>query len=90
MEFESFQYLNKLRLIRDILLSMSEITSTSFEIIEDNFIEEGIDVTEEQFNEIINRVKYDIFYIENWSVLLDIKIIFITVFNTFRGDKKAY
>ena len=40
--------------------------------------------------DIINRVKYDIFYIENWSVLLDIKIIFITVFNTLRGDKKAY
>ena len=40
--------------------------------------------------DIINRVKYDIFYIENWAVLLDIKIIFITVFNTLRGDKKAY
>ena len=66
MEFESFQYLNKLRLIRDILLSMSEITSTSFEIIEDNFIEEGVDVTEEQFNEIINRVKYDIVTLERY------------------------
>ena len=66
MEFESFQYLNKLRLIRDILLSMSEITFTSFEIIEDNFIEEGVDVTEEQFNEIINRVKYDIVTLERY------------------------
>ena len=40
--------------------------------------------------DIINRVKYDIFYMENWSILLDIKIIFITVFNTLKGDKKAY
>ena len=40
--------------------------------------------------DIINRVKYDIFYIENWSILLDIKIIFITIFNTLKGDDKAY
>ena len=66
MEFESFQYLNKLRLIRDILLSMSEITSMSYNVIEDNFIEEGVDVTEEQFNEIINRVKYDIVTLERY------------------------
>lgn len=40
--------------------------------------------------DIINRVKYDIFYIENWSLLLDLKIIFLTLTNTFKGDKKAY
>nr|WP_314840516.1 exopolysaccharide biosynthesis polyprenyl glycosylphosphotransferase [uncultured Flavobacterium sp.] len=40
--------------------------------------------------DIINRVKYDIFYMENWSILLDIKIIFLTIYNTIRGDKKAY
>ena len=40
--------------------------------------------------DIINRVKYDIFYLENWSVFLDIRIIFLTIFNAFRGDKKAY
>lgn len=40
--------------------------------------------------DIINRVKYDIFYLENWSILLDIKIIFDTVFNTLKGDEKAY
>ena len=50
----------------------------------------GYRVEVETDEHIINRVKYDIFYIENWSVLLDIKIIFITVFNTLRGDKKAY
>ena len=65
-DFESIQYLNKLRLIRDILLSTSEIVSTSFDIIEDDFILNNIDVTEEQFNEIINRVKYDIETIERY------------------------
>ncbi|ALJ05570.1 undecaprenyl-phosphate glucose phosphotransferase [Pseudalgibacter alginicilyticus] len=40
--------------------------------------------------DIINRVKYDIFYIENWSLLLDIKIIVQTFINIFKGEKKAY
>ena len=40
--------------------------------------------------DIINRVKYDIFYMENWSILLDIKIIIDTIYNTLRGDTKAY
>ncbi len=40
--------------------------------------------------DIINRVKMDIFYIENWSILLDIKIIVQTIINILRGEKKAY
>lgn len=40
--------------------------------------------------DIINRVKYDIFYMENWSILLDIEIVVKTIFNTVKGDKKAY
>jgi putative colanic acid biosysnthesis UDP-glucose lipid carrier transferase len=40
--------------------------------------------------DIINRVKYDIFYMENWSILLDIKIILNTIYNTLKGDEKAY
>jgi len=40
--------------------------------------------------DIINRVKYDIFYLENWSIFLDIKIIFMTLATAFSGDKKAY
>ncbi len=31
------------------------------------------------------RVKADVYYIENWSVLLDLKIIFITILQTIRG-----
>ncbi len=39
---------------------------------------------------MINRIKYDVFYIENWSLLLDFKIIVQTVVNIFRGEEKAY
>jgi putative colanic acid biosysnthesis UDP-glucose lipid carrier transferase len=41
-------------------------------------------------NDIINRVKLDLFYIENWSLLLDIKIILTTIENLFKGQEKAY
>lgn len=44
----------------------------------------------ESDNDIINRVKFDIFYVENWSLLLDIKIIVITVVKALTGDEKAY
>lgn len=40
--------------------------------------------------DIINRVKYDIFYMENWSILLDIQIIIKTIYNTLKGDEKAF
>ena len=40
--------------------------------------------------DIINRVKYDIFYLENWSVLMDSKVIIQTLVNAIKGDKKAY
>ncbi|KAB1157051.1 undecaprenyl-phosphate glucose phosphotransferase [Flavobacterium luteum] len=40
--------------------------------------------------DMINRIKYDVFYIENWSLILDIKIIIQTVFNIFKGEEKAY
>ncbi|MCD4695503.1 MAG: exopolysaccharide biosynthesis polyprenyl glycosylphosphotransferase [Bacteroidales bacterium] len=36
------------------------------------------------------RVKLDVTYIENWSLSLDLKIIFLTAINTLKGDKKAY
>ena len=40
--------------------------------------------------DIINRVKYDIFYMENWSILLDIEIIIKTIYHIIKGDVKAY
>lgn len=36
------------------------------------------------------RIKKDIWYIQNWSLFLDFKIIFLTVFNVIKGDKQAY
>lgn len=36
------------------------------------------------------RVEYDIWYIENWSFLLDLKIIWRTFRNMVRGEKNAY
>jgi putative colanic acid biosysnthesis UDP-glucose lipid carrier transferase len=44
----------------------------------------------ENDKDIINRIKYDIFYIENWSLLFDIKIIAQTIINMFKGEEKAY
>jgi putative colanic acid biosynthesis UDP-glucose lipid carrier transferase len=44
----------------------------------------------EDDNFITNRVKYDIFYLENWSLFLDLKIVFITIYDALRGDDKAY
>jgi len=41
-------------------------------------------------SDIKNRIRLDIFYIENWSILLDIKIILKTVFNVYKGEEKAY
>ena len=44
----------------------------------------------ENDKDIIYRVKYDIFYMENWSLTLDLKIIFMTLYNAFKGEEKAY
>lgn len=44
----------------------------------------------ENDTDIINRIKYDIFYMESWSLLLDMKIIYLTVKNAIKGEKKAY
>lgn len=37
-----------------------------------------------------DRVRYDIWYIENWSVGLDFKVFFMTVAQILGGDKQAY
>ncbi len=41
-------------------------------------------------DDIINRVKYDIYYLENWSLILDLNIVFLTTINFLTGQKKAY
>lgn len=44
----------------------------------------------ESNEDMINRIKFDVYYIENWSFILDIKIIIQTVFNILKGEPKAY
>jgi putative colanic acid biosynthesis UDP-glucose lipid carrier transferase len=36
------------------------------------------------------RVEHDLWYLENWNMLLDIKIFFMTIFNVIRGEKNAF
>ena len=36
------------------------------------------------------RIKKDIWYIENWTLMLDFQIIFLTFWNFMHGDKDAY
>lgn len=40
--------------------------------------------------DVENRLKFDLYYIENWTLFLDIKIILITIKNFILGDEKAY
>ncbi len=44
----------------------------------------------EKNEDMENRVRLDIFYIENWSFLLDLKIVLQTIINIFKGEDKAY
>jgi putative colanic acid biosynthesis UDP-glucose lipid carrier transferase len=36
------------------------------------------------------RIRKDMWYIENWTFWLDIKIIFLTAFNMIKGEENAY
>ena len=44
----------------------------------------------EELWQMEGRIKKDIWYIENWSMWLDIKIIFMTTLSIIRPDKAAY
>jgi putative colanic acid biosynthesis UDP-glucose lipid carrier transferase len=37
-----------------------------------------------------NRVRVDMFYVENWSFSLDIKIVFMTITGMLKGDSNAF
>ena len=43
-----------------------------------------------EIEEMEGRVKWDVWYIENWTFFLDINIIIRTVINFIKGDEKAY
>jgi Undecaprenyl-phosphate glucose phosphotransferase len=36
------------------------------------------------------RVKRDVWYLENWSFFLDLKIVVVTIISMFRGESNAY
>ena len=36
------------------------------------------------------RVRNDVWYIENWSIALDMNLIALTVWSIFKRDEKAY
>lgn len=40
--------------------------------------------------QISMRVNKDIWYLENWTLWLDLQILFLTVYYIFKGDKHAY
>ena len=40
--------------------------------------------------EIKMRVNKDLWYLEHWSLWLDVQILFLTVYYVFKGDEKAY
>jgi Undecaprenyl-phosphate glucose phosphotransferase len=41
-------------------------------------------------NEMFNRVEADVWYIENWSFILDVKIIFFTAYRIIFPDKNTF
>ena len=43
-----------------------------------------------ELGDMEGRVRLDVWYIENWSLALDINIIFHTIWNMFKGDEKAF
>ncbi len=46
------------------------------------------EITDEK--QIKMRVTNDLWYLENWNVWLDLRIMFLTVYRVFKGDKQAY
>jgi len=43
-----------------------------------------------QKSDMEKRVGYDIYYLENWTGMLDVKIIYMTMINFIKGDDNAY
>ncbi|WP_209402401.1 exopolysaccharide biosynthesis polyprenyl glycosylphosphotransferase [Pseudozobellia sp. WGM2] len=44
----------------------------------------------EKKSDILNRIRLDVLYIEKWTLSLDLRIIYSTIYNVFTGEAKAY
>ena len=44
----------------------------------------------EELWQMEKRVEYDVWYAENWTFFMDLKIIFRTVLNALKGEDNAY
>ncbi|MCW3109535.1 MAG: Undecaprenyl-phosphate glucose phosphotransferase, partial [Segetibacter sp.] len=36
------------------------------------------------------RIEHDIWYMENWTMWLDLRIIMLTIYKSIRGDENAF
>ncbi|GAA4329053.1 undecaprenyl-phosphate glucose phosphotransferase [Flaviaesturariibacter amylovorans] len=43
-----------------------------------------------ELKDVEGRIERDIWYMENWHFWLDVKIIFLTVYNIIKGEENAY
>jgi putative colanic acid biosynthesis UDP-glucose lipid carrier transferase len=43
-----------------------------------------------ELEQMKGRVEHDIWYLENWNIWLDVKILMLTAYNMFRGEKNAF
>lgn len=66
--------------VRPGLTGWSQINGLRGEIADEN----------ENKQHITEKMKFDLWYIENWSVKLDIQIILITIWQMIRGNTKGY
>jgi putative colanic acid biosynthesis UDP-glucose lipid carrier transferase len=41
-------------------------------------------------DQLRQRIEHDIWYLEHWSLWLDIRIILMTLYVTVKGDKNAF
>lgn len=44
----------------------------------------------QELHQMEKRIEHDLWYLENWSAALDIKILFKTVFQVFKGHENAF
>ncbi len=43
-----------------------------------------------ELRQMEKRIEHDIWYLENWSLWLDVRIVFMTIFSLFRQEQNAY